>query len=122
VIYSLVLLPNGYLASSSGDLTIKLWDMENGFVVKTLQGHKGVVYSLHTLPNGYLISICDYGEIKIWNEGILIRNLVEPSLHNDSFDMAILALLEDGLIASSASVNYNYLTYLFHFKLKHIFI
>lgn len=39
-------LKNGYLASSGWDKTIKLWNIENGELIKTLEGHSNYVRCL----------------------------------------------------------------------------
>ena len=50
----LVQLRNGQLASSSADGTIKLWDLNTGQAVRTLQGHSDSVTCLVELDNGQL--------------------------------------------------------------------
>ena len=61
------MLPNGYLASGSGDATIKIWNPTDGSVMRTLTGHTSLVHSLAVLPNGYLASCSFDNTIKIWN-------------------------------------------------------
>lgn len=39
VTYSLAALKNNYLASGSLDTTIKIWNIINGSLIKTLEGH-----------------------------------------------------------------------------------
>ena len=64
------MLPNGYLASSSGDYTIKIWNTDNATLIRTLTGHSDAVTSLVFLPNGYLASGSWDNTIKIWNVSI----------------------------------------------------
>jgi WD40 repeat protein len=45
-VYDLVLLPNGFLISCSGDKTIKEWNIEQGICTKTLIGHFESIYCL----------------------------------------------------------------------------
>ncbi len=61
----MILLPNGYLASCA-DNTIKIWNVSNGSLIKTLLGHTTNVISLVILKNGDLASSSNQ-EIKIWN-------------------------------------------------------
>jgi WD40 repeat protein len=66
-VISLVLLPNGYFASTSCDTTIKIWDM-NGYVCVNkieLDDDVGEDF-LFYLKDGRLVSIFD-AEIIIWN-------------------------------------------------------
>jgi WD40 repeat protein len=62
---SIVLLPNGFLASGSWDNTIKIWDLYRRILVKTLEGHNSIG-SLAVTKNGLLVSLVDNAWIKIW--------------------------------------------------------
>ena len=66
---SLVVLPNGDLASGSGsgDNTIKIWNPNDGTLKTTLTGHTRDVESLVVLPNGDLASGSEDNTIKIWH-------------------------------------------------------
>lgn len=64
---TVVLLPNGYLASGSNDRTVKIWDVNSANLVRTLKGHESKVLSLAILKNGLLASLADDGQIIIWN-------------------------------------------------------
>ena len=44
-VYSLVVLPNGDLASGSADNTIKIWNPNDGTLKRTLTGH--TIMSIH---------------------------------------------------------------------------
>jgi WD40 repeat protein len=64
---ALVELPNGDLASGSDDGTIKIWDINEGTVKKTLTGHLNSISSLLVLPNDILASSSVDFSIKLWN-------------------------------------------------------
>jgi WD40 repeat protein len=64
-VHSLAVLQNGYLASSSQDKTIKIWNADTGSLIRTLTGHTNNVWSLAVLQNGYLASCSDDTTIKI---------------------------------------------------------
>ena len=40
-VFCLTVLANGFLASGSGDTTIKIWNYSTGSLITTLYGHKG---------------------------------------------------------------------------------
>jgi len=65
-IFSLVVLPNGDLASGSRDKTIRIWDTTSGKCKKELKGHTSDINSLVVLPNGDLVSGSDLS-IRIWD-------------------------------------------------------
>ncbi|KAG8367103.1 hypothetical protein BUALT_Bualt16G0037800 [Buddleja alternifolia] len=56
------------LASASFDSTVKLWDVENGKLLCSLNEHRDLVYGLAFSPNGeYLASGSADGSIHIWS-------------------------------------------------------
>ncbi len=57
------------LASGSEGITIKLWDITTGKLIRTLKGHTGYVYwSVDLLNSQTLVSGSGYySEIKLWN-------------------------------------------------------
>ena len=75
-IYTISLLPNGWLASGSSDKTIKLWDLKERKEVKTLTGHTATIASLKVLNNGNLVSYSIDDTIKIWNPCTSDSNLL----------------------------------------------
>ncbi|NJN98403.1 MAG: hypothetical protein HC875_32080 [Anaerolineales bacterium] len=55
------------LASGSRDGTIKLWSVNDGALLHTLQGHTGWVKSLDFSPNGELLaSGSEDGTVRLW--------------------------------------------------------
>jgi serine/threonine protein kinase len=73
-----------YLASGSGDNTIKIWEVAKGKELRTLTGHSSGVYSVVYSPDGrYLASGSGDNTIKIWEvaTGKELRTLTG---HSDS--------------------------------------
>ncbi|MEE0936651.1 MAG: hypothetical protein UIG52_01325, partial [Bacteroidales bacterium] len=60
--------PDGkYLASSSRDKTVIIWDVDSGEILQTLKGHSDFVWSVCWSPDGkYLASGSRDKTIKIW--------------------------------------------------------
>jgi WD40 repeat protein len=54
------------LASGSTDKTIKIWDQNNGIIIKTLLGHTESIKSSAVLPSGFLARASDDNTIQIW--------------------------------------------------------
>jgi WD40 repeat protein len=66
------------LASGSFDHTLKLWDLEQGKNIATLQGHTGQIRSVTFDPEGrMLVSSSEDGTIRLWdaNTGDCLRIL-----------------------------------------------
>ncbi|MGH2413942.1 MAG: WD40 repeat domain-containing protein, partial [Microcystaceae cyanobacterium] len=59
----------GYmLATGSEDKTLKLWNVETGQCLKTLQGHQNLLKSIAFSPDGQTLVTSSFDEtMKIWN-------------------------------------------------------
>ena len=56
------------LASGSSDETVRLWDVETGSCVRTLEGHGGTVFSVCFSPDGRLVaSGSDDRTVRLWD-------------------------------------------------------
>jgi WD40 repeat protein len=62
-------LPDGQRAlSASQDTTLKLWDIETGACLRTLEGHRLGVRSVALLPNGQHVLSSSYDTtLKLWD-------------------------------------------------------
>ncbi|XP_031733587.1 coronin-7-like isoform X2 [Anarrhichthys ocellatus] len=69
-IYSIEFHPlaSGLLASSSYDLTVRLWNLENGEQVKLLTGHQDQIFCMAWSPDGKLLAtVCKDGKVRIYD-------------------------------------------------------
>ena len=67
LVTSLFVLPTGELASSSGNTTIKIWNVSSGKLIRTLTGDTDSVNKLAVLPSGLLVSASEDQTASIWN-------------------------------------------------------
>lgn len=68
-------LAAGLLASSSYDLSLRLWDLEAGEEVKLLQGHQDQIFGMAWSPDGqFLATVCKDGKVRIYDP----RKSAEP--------------------------------------------
>ena len=81
---------NKYLASSSEDKTIKLWDLETSECIRTLEGHTEQINCMEVLENGLLISGSDDNSLKIWNpsDGACLKTIATT---NSIFRLKVLS-------------------------------
>lgn len=76
-IYSIKFNPvaSGLLVSSSYDLTVRLWNVENGEQVKVLTGHQDQVFCMSWSPDGkFLATVCKDGKVRTYDP----RKSTEP--------------------------------------------
>ncbi len=103
-VLSVVVLPDGKGAlSASNDGTLKLWDLESGTVLRTMEGHRALVYSaVAVLPDGKRALSASYdGTLKLWNleSGTVLRTMEG----HRALVYSAVAVLPDGKRALSAS-------------------
>ncbi|XP_077069852.1 coronin-7 [Siphateles boraxobius] len=69
-IYSIKFHPlaSGLLASSSYDLTVRLWKLETGEEVKRLSGHQDQIFGMAWSPDGKLLAtVCKDGKVRLYD-------------------------------------------------------
>jgi WD40 repeat protein len=93
-VFALAITKDGELVSGSGDKTIKVWDIESGRELRSLEGHTGVVYGLAMTEDDHLISHSNDGIIRVWD---LAREHVLHSHHLGW--VTSVAPLENGRVA-----------------------
>lgn len=78
-------MPNGCLASCSDDKSIKIWQLSDFTLVRTLKGHSQAVSCMAALRNGNLVSYSSDQQIKLWNtnDGSCIETVNHQDTIND---------------------------------------
>ena len=73
----LKILPDGTIASGGEDNNIKISNITNGAVLKTLTGHGNHVLSVDVLWNSLLVSVDADKSIRVWNftTGLSIKTI-----------------------------------------------
>ena len=102
LVSALAVLPDGRLASGSGDNTIRLWDPGTGAELARLEGHGGIVSALAVLPDGRLASGSGDNTIRLWDPGTGAE-LARLEGHGDL--VSALAVLPEGRLASGSGDN-----------------
>lgn len=101
-VFQIVELPNGNLVSCSSDKTIKVWNIMDGTILKSIS-HSDFVYSIALSPNGYLISgLYKSGLIYVWDleTNRLVRKLIGHS--NSICSNRCLQFLNNGNFLSAS--------------------
>jgi len=101
-VWSVCFSPNGrYLASASGDETVRIWEVSTAEIVETLEGHGRAVYSVCFSPDGRFLASGGWDEkIKLWevSSGQLLKTL---KAHAD--EVLSIAFSADGQYLASGS-------------------
>ena len=89
-------------SGSANDKTIKVWDLESGRLLRSLEGHTDGVNAVALTPDGRIVSGSADKTIKVWDleSGHLLRSLEG---HTDG--VKTVALTPDGRIVSGSEDN-----------------
>jgi len=94
---ALAVLPDGRLASSSNDDTVRVWRPSTGVCEAVLEGHTRGVRALAVLPDGRLAS--GSWDIRVWRPS---TGVCEAVLKGHTNGVLALAVLPDGRLASGS--------------------
>lgn len=101
-IFHVTFSKDGHLVSSSLDGTIKLWNVEKRFLIRTLPGHKqGVFHTFFSLDGTKLLSSGFDGTVKIWDTAT--GSLTKTFSGHQSAVYGVQWIPGTGLIASSST-------------------
>jgi len=97
--------PDGKRAvSASSDKTLKVWDVDTGRALRTLEGHSGVVHGVALTPDGMRAVSASYDNtLKVWD---LETGCAPRTLEGHTEFVNAVAVTPDGKWAVSASDDY----------------
>jgi WD40 repeat protein len=102
-------LSDGCIISTSWDKQIKIWNINSGKCIRTLEGHAGFIRSVIMLPNGNIATCSLGGEIRLWNpdEGYQCFQTICVKGHT-RFNK-LIALSNNNLVSSSYYKDHPYI-------------
>ena len=105
-VWSVAISPDGQtIVSSSGDQTLKLWNLPTGELQRTLAGHADQVLSVALSPDGQTLASSSWDHtIKLWN---LRTEQLRRTITGDSNEVWSVALSPDGQTLASSNGNIN---------------
>ncbi|AVH73802.1 serine/threonine-protein kinase [Nostoc sp. 'Lobaria pulmonaria (5183) cyanobiont'] len=100
-VLSVAISPDGKTIASSGDRTIKLWNLATGKLISSLNGHFQQVNVVVISPDGkLLVSASDDNTIKIWN--LATRKQIRTLMgHSDSVHALAISADSETLVTGS---------------------
>jgi WD40 repeat protein len=100
LIYDLVTLTNGNLASSSDDKTIRLWNTTSGELLKILRGHESTIPCIRLISKDHLVSGSYDKTIRFWNLTTGQMTHEVGFVHEEVGFVQCLLVLDNGTLAS----------------------
>eukprot|EP00457_Paulinella_chromatophora_P006697 gb/GEZN01006716.1/.p1 GENE.gb/GEZN01006716.1/~~gb/GEZN01006716.1/.p1 ORF type:complete len:361 (-),score=19.70 gb/GEZN01006716.1/:436-1518(-) len=99
LVYALVVLRDGLVASGLGDHTVRLWDITQGVCVKTFSGHAGFVLSLAVLSRTRVCSGSADQTVRVWDT---VTGRCVQTLKGHADHVRALAVMNETSLASGA--------------------
>jgi len=96
---ALAVLPNGQVVSCAGDKTMRVWDLESGRTISSLDGHQNRVNALAVLPDGRIVSGSGDKTVRVWD---VDSGRVVATLKGHEAPVMALAVLPDGRVVSGS--------------------
>jgi WD40 repeat protein len=93
------------LASASDDLSVRIWNVSDGSLLQTLNGHTDIVRSVAFAPDGALLaSIADDRTLRLWqvSDGSLVQT-IQYAPSSDYVYAADIAFSPDGRLLAPVS-------------------
>src|SRR3990167_10611665 len=98
-VQALAVTADGKVISGSADKTLKVWNLDTGQCLKTLQGHTSAVGALAVTADGKVISGSADKTLKVWN---LDTGQCLKTLQGHTNVVAALTVIADGRVVSGS--------------------
>ncbi len=98
LIYSVIQLKNGNIASGSYDHTIKIWDINSGKVLSSMNT-KDRVYMITELEEGFIAACSNDKSIQVWN--VNTKKKITSLYGHPDIPISVLYLSDNFLLSSS---------------------
>ncbi|HEX2093206.1 MAG TPA: TIR domain-containing protein [Longimicrobiaceae bacterium] len=66
-VWAAVSLPDGRIATASSDMTVRVWNVENGICLLVLRGHEEPIPELTVLASGRIVSVSLDQTLRVWD-------------------------------------------------------
>lgn len=105
-VMKVIFSPDGkLLASGSWDTSVRIWDVQKGKSIHTLEGHNGRIIDVSFSPDGNLLASCDDQIIKIWDVQSGECKLTLGDENNWEWRLGSVIFSPDGKFLASCSRN-----------------